>query len=102
MKGRVATNCAEMSDDKVARWIDQALSGLRDENGPDAFVWKTENSDNAEYRITTILSGDTLLNGLAWRYIGTHTWYVSFEVGKRTKHFYGQRTFKPQDSKTQP
>lgn len=97
MKGK-AVSGVEISQDRIDKWIDVFLANLRHSDGTDLtvpFSWiVVESSDNAEHRVTNIMCGDTLLIGYAWRYIGTYTWYVSFDTAKRDKHYYGERTFK--------
>ena len=101
LKWKAITGAAEISDERIDSWIDGLLSELRDDDpsgwGLDGSGWfRGSSSDRAEHLLTSIMSGDTLVLGLAWRYTGTHTWYISFDVGKRSKHYWGERTFKPE------
>jgi hypothetical protein len=97
MKGEIVEG-VEVTDDEVDVWIDGFLSSLRsDSEEIIPYAWtKLKDTANAEYRVASIMSGDTLLQGLAWCYLGTDTWYISFDVAKRHKRYYGQRTFNAQ------
>jgi len=88
-----AVDGVEVSEDEVNDWVVKLFSSLSVDR------WaKFPDSDNAEHRTTFTLSGDTL-SASAWRYIGTDTWYITFEVAKRTKRYWGQRTFRTKRSK---